>query len=90
MKMHNLLGLVLFTVLGCDPGTTNSSPREPRSPSHEMRLLPNHQMDDTIFIVDSGWHPGKEFPITQSLHANPVVKEKLNVNLSTQSDRPNN
>lgn len=33
--------------------------------------------DDIQFVVSPGWHDGKEFPLTQRLHANPVEKGSL-------------
>lgn len=84
------LGLLLVTVcMGCDPGTTtnNSPPKEPHT--RDMKLV-QPPPSDPILIVNSGWHPGKEFPLTQSLHANPVSKDKLANDLPTEYDRPVN
>ena len=88
MKTSSLLMLIC---VACNPTTTPSSePKDPREPKFSLitndRPLGVSPQDDIEFIVRPAWHPGKEYPLTQHLKANPVIKEKLNVSHGSAID----
>lgn len=69
-KLLTTIELMCLTMgMGCSVSTYTPPPMVEKhwiAPSEEIG-----------FRVSPGWHDGKVYPITQNLHANPVVKDRL-------------
>jgi len=73
----NKLLVLLILVCGCSYSNGNPQTTTPTI-DHSKDPAWQYHGDDINWTVESGWKPGKEFPITQSLKPNTITKEKSN------------
>ena len=77
MTTNKLMGLILMMCVGCvSQSTTPSTNRDVDHVKGKDMSIWTPKTDDINWSVNPGWHDGKDYAITQSLHANKVVKEK--------------